>query len=462
MTAAAGKDACNCQSRGFMFDTIQMLNRYNAPTPRYTSYPPAPHWQAANAGLLISALRRSTAPLSIYVHIPFCERLCLYCGCNVIIKKDHSVAASYIDHLTSEMDLAEEAHGRLVTQMHWGGGTPTYLDPQQIRTLFNAITDRFVLDAGGEHSVEIDPRVTTLDHLRTLRLLGFNRLSIGIQDFDPYVQLAVRRLQTYEQTREVFEQARALGFDGINADLIYGLPKQTTSSFDKTLDLVLGLAPDRLAVFSYAHVPAIKRQQRSFEKYLPAEFDKLQLFLHAIGKLTSAGYEHLGLDHFARPGDPLIAARDNGSLHRNFQGYSTHSETDLLGFGVSAISHVGGTFAQNHREMAAWEDDIGADRLPVARGYVQSKDDSIRGAVIEECLCNGRISKEAIETRFRIRFDEYFMRELMRLYVLECDGLIEGRTSRTIRITPAGRVFSRAVAKVFDAFQPSPVASQAV
>jgi oxygen-independent coproporphyrinogen-3 oxidase len=213
------------------------------------------------------------------------------------------------------MDLAKEAHGRLVTQMHWGGGTPTYLDPQQIRTLFNAITDRFVLDAGGEHSVEIDPRVTTLDHLRTLRLLGFNRLSIGIQDFDPYVQLAVRRLQTYEQTREVFEQARALGFDGINADLIYGLPKQTTSSFDKTLDLVLGLAPDRLAVFSYAHVPAIKRQQRSFEKYLPAEFDKLQLFLHAIGKLTSAGYEHLGLDHFARPGDPLIAARDNGSLH---------------------------------------------------------------------------------------------------------------------------------------------------
>jgi oxygen-independent coproporphyrinogen-3 oxidase len=209
-------------------------------------------------------------------------------------------------------------------------------------------------------------------------------------------------------------------------------------------------------------VPAIKRQQKSFEKYLPAEAEKLRLFMDAIAKLTSAGYEHIGMDHFARPGDPLIAARDKGSLHRNFQGYSTHAETDLLGFGVSAISQVGRTFVQNHRELTAWEDDIGADRLPVARGYVQTKDDSIRSAVIEECLCSGRISKDVIETRFGIRFDEYFMRELMRLYILESDGLIEGRTSRIIRITPAGRIFIRAVAKVFDAFQPSAVASQAV
>jgi oxygen-independent coproporphyrinogen-3 oxidase len=295
-----------------------------------------------------------------------------------------------------------------------------------------------------------------------LRLLGFNRLSIGIQDFDPNVQLTVRRIQPYSRTREIFEQARSLGFESINADLIYGLPKQTRSSFDKTLDLVVSLAPDRLAVFSYAHVPAIKRQQRSFEKYLPAETEKLQLFMEAIARLTSAGYVHIGLDHFARPGDPLVAARDNGSLHRNFQGYSTHGETDLLGFGVSAISHVGRTFVQNHRELSTWEDAIGAGRLPVARGYVQTMDDSIRSAVIDECLCNGRISKDVIETRFGIRFDEYFMRELMRLHILESDGLIAGRTSPTIRITPAGRIFIRAVAKLFDTFQPAAVASQTV
>jgi oxygen-independent coproporphyrinogen-3 oxidase len=441
---------------------LELLQRYNTPTPRYTSYPPAPHWQAAHYGLLISALRLSTAPLSLYVHVPFCERLCLYCGCNVVVKKDHSVAGPYLDHLIEEMDLAEAAHGRLVTQMHWGGGTPTYLDPQQITKLFNAITARFSVAASGEHSIEIDPRVTTLDQLRTLRSLGFNRLSVGIQDFDWNVQLAVRRIQPYERTRELFEQARTLGFESINADLIYGLPKQTRTSFKKTLDLVLELSPDRLAVFSYAHVPSIKRQQKSFEKYLPPESEKLQLFVDAIQRLTSAGYEHIGMDHFARPGDPLVMSRDSGTLHRNFQGYTTHAETDLLGFGVSAISRVGKTFTQNHRDLADWEDEIDAGRLPVFRGYVLNKDDAIRAAVIEECLCNGRISKDATEKQFQIHFDDYFMPELMRLNELERDGLIEGRTSRTIRVTPAGRIFVRAVARVFDAFQASAVASKAV
>jgi oxygen-independent coproporphyrinogen-3 oxidase len=445
-----------------MTELLELLKRYNQPTPRYTSYPPAPHWQPARGGLLTSALRKSTAPLSIYLHIPFCERLCLYCGCNVVIKKDHSVADAYIENITEEMDLAEIAHHRAVTQMHWGGGTPTYLDPRQIAELFNAISERFYLTATGEFSIEIDPRVTTADHLRTLRSLGFNRLSVGIQDFDWNVQLTVRRIQPYEHTRELFEQARTLGFESINADLIYGLPKQTRQSFQKTLDLVLNLSPDRLAVFSYAHVPALKHQQRSFEKYLPSESEKLQLFLDAIQQLTSAGYEHIGMDHFARPGDPLVAARDNGSLHRNFQGYTTHGETDLLGFGVSAISHVGKTFTQNHRELSAWEDEVGAGRLPVFRGYIQTNDDAIRGAVIEECLSNGWISKDAIETRFQVHFDDYFMTELMRLNELERDGLVEGRTSRVIRLTPAGRIFVRAVARVFDTFQSSIVASKAV
>ena len=445
-----------------MTDVLELLKRYNEPTPRYTSYPPAPHWQTAHGGLLTSALRKSAAPLSVYVHIPFCERLCLYCGCNVVIKKDHAVAAPYIEHLIAEMDLAEVAHNRIVTQMHWGGGTPTYFSPRQITNLFNAIAERFSLAGSGEYSVEIDPRVTTAEHLRTLRALGFNRLSIGIQDFDWEVQLAVRRIQSYGVTSSLFEEARTLGFESINVDLIYGLPKQTRASFDRTLDLVCELNPDRIAVFSYAHVPALKRQQRSFEKYLPPEGEKLRLFVDAVQKLTRAGYEHIGMDHFAMPSDPLVAARDNGSLHRNFQGYTTHGETDLIGFGVSAISHVGNTFTQNCRELRAWEDEIDAGRIPVFRGYVQSNDDAIRAAVIEDCLCHGQISKDRIEKRFTMDFDDYFRPELMRLNELERDGLIEDRTSRFIRVTPAGRIFVRAVARVFDAFQASAVASKAV
>ncbi len=445
-----------------MLELLELLKRYNGPAPRYTSYPPAPNWHAAHRGMLISALRRSTSPLSIYVHVPFCERLCLYCGCNVVIRKDHGVADAYLKRIDEEIELAEVAHNRCVTQMHWGGGTPTYLDPRQITTLFHSIAGRFNLAAAGEFSVEIDPRVTTPDHLRALRSLGFNRLSVGIQDFDPQVQLAVHRMQSFEGTRDLFDMARALGFESINADLIYGLPRQNRPSFQQTLDQVLELSPDRLAVFSYAHVPALKKQQRSFERFLPAESEKLQLFRDAIEKLTSAGYEHIGMDHFARPSDPLVAARDNGSLHRNFQGYTTHGETDLLGFGVSAISYVGDTFTQNQRDLNAWDDDVAAGRLPVFRGYVQTKDDAIRAAVIEECLCGGRISKEKIEKRFKIDFDLYFLPELMRLVEHEGDGLVEGRMSRVIRVTPAGRMFLRAVARVFDSFQSAAVASKAV
>jgi len=376
--------------------------------------------------------------------------------------KDHSAGASYVKNLIQEIELADAAQHRVVTQMHWGGGTPTYLEPGQITELFNVIAGRFYLAANGEFSIEIDPRVTTSAHLQTLRSLGFNRLSMGIQDFDPNVQLAIRRIQPYSHTRELFDNARALGFESINADLICGLPKQTRSSFQKTLDLVLELDPDRLAVFSYAHVPVLKHQQRSYEKYLPSESEKHQLFVDAIHGLTTAGYEHICIDHFARPGDGLVVARDNGSLHRNFQGYTTHGETDLLGFGVSAISHVGNTFTQNHRELGAWEDEVGAGRLPVFRGYVQTKDDAIRAAVIEDCLCNGRISKDEIERRFQINFDDYFMSELMRLHEYERDGLIAERNTRTIRIRPAGRVFVRAIAKVFDTFQSAAVASKAV
>jgi oxygen-independent coproporphyrinogen III oxidase len=440
----------------------ELLSKYNQPAPRYTSYPPVPHWGSAGPDLLTSALKESSAPLSIYVHIPFCERLCLYCGCNVIVSKNHAIAPLYLDRLINEIDLVEVAHGRPVHQMHWGGGTPTYLTVPEIVRLFEALTARFPLASSGEFSIEIDPRVTNRDQLRTLRHVGFNRLSIGVQDFDNDVQLAVRRFQSFERTREVFDEARALGFESVNADLIYGLPKQTQSSFDRTLDALLELNPDRVALFSYAHVPSIKRQQKSFERYLPTEMEKLEIFMSGTFRLRSRGYEQIGMDHFARPSDPLVEASNNGTLHRNFQGYTTHVETDLIGFGVSAISHVGRTFAQSVRGLREYEDAIDNGRLAVFRGYVQSQDDAVRAAVIEDCLCSGWISKDAVEERFNIRFDEYFKSEVAYLKPMEQDQLVKGVTSRQIAVTPVGRVFIRSIAKVFDAFQPASVASKAV
>jgi oxygen-independent coproporphyrinogen-3 oxidase len=440
----------------------ELLQRYNQPAPRYTSYPPVPHWGAASGDLLRTAVTRSSAPLSIYVHIPFCERLCLYCGCNVVVKKDHSMADAYIDRLLAEMDLLDVAHGRAVTQIHWGGGTPTYLNPEQLTRLFLALRDRFSLVEGGEFSIEIDPRVTTREHVETLRSLGFNRLSIGIQDFDADVQLAVRRFQPFDRTRELFATARELGFESINADLIYGLPKQTRASFNKTVDLLLTLKPDRIAAFSYAHVPSIKRQQRAFEKHLPSEMEKLQIFMDAIERLTSAGYCHIGMDHFARPSDPLVRASANGTLHRNFQGYTTHAETDLIAFGVSSISHVGETFTQNVRELTEYDQAVRSGRLPIFKGYVQTRDDQVRSAVIEDCLCNSIISKDRIEERFGIDFDGYFAEELERLKIFEIDGLVGGRTTQQIRVTPPGRLFVRSIARIFDVFQPAAVASKAV
>jgi oxygen-independent coproporphyrinogen-3 oxidase len=362
----------------------------------------------------------------------------------------------------AEMDLLRQTHGRVVTQMHWGGGTPTYLDPAQITYLFNAIVTRFTVPATAEMSIEIDPRVTSRDHLKTLRFLGFNRLSVGIQDFDPKVQAAVRRFQSLEVTRRVFEDARDLGFESINADLIYGLPMQTSFSFSATLDQVIELNPDRVAAFGYAHVPSIKRQQRSFEKFLPDDSEKLDLWMLANKRFTAAGYEHIGMDHYARPEDPLVAARNDGTLHRNFQGYTTHAGMDLLGFGVSAISNVAGTYTQNYRDLSEYQACLRQSRHPVFRGYMLSNDDEIRATVIESLLCNGIVLKEDIEKRFAVVFDDYFQPELRRLNELEQDGLIDRRVARAIMVTPVGKVFVRSVARVFDAFQPSVVASKAV
>lgn len=442
---------------------IGLLDHYNKPTPRYTSYPPVPHWRDdVGAECLMSALEASVRPLSIYIHIPFCERLCLYCGCNVVIKKDHSVAVPYLHHLIHEMDLARVAHRRRVTQIHWGGGTPTYLDSNQIELLYHTIRERFEVEDNAEISIEIDPRVTGWGQLQTLRRLGFNRLSMGIQDFDPLVQETVHRLQSYEMTRETFEQARSLEFESINVDLMYGLPFQSTPSFNKTIDLVLRLNPDRIAVFSYAHVPSLKHQQRAIEKNLPSEEEKLNLFIAAIRRFAEAGYEHIGMDHFARPDDPLsVAARDR-TLHRNFQGYTTHAGTELLAFGVSSISHVGDTFVQNHRDLPHYEQALAENRFPSFRGYKLTEDDRIRGAVIENILCHNVVVKEEFEKRFGIAFDDYFRDELVQLKGFEADGLVDTSENGTIRVTSTGRVFVRSIAQVFDAFQPQPIASKAV
>jgi oxygen-independent coproporphyrinogen-3 oxidase len=440
----------------------ELLKRYNQTAPRYTSYPPIPHWGPADEHLLLNALQRSSAPLSIYLHIPFCERLCLYCGCNTVISRNHSVTNPYLQRLIAEMDIAEASHGRKVTQIHWGGGTPTYLDSDQLTRLYNALSHRFDIARNAEVSIEIDPRVTTPTHLETVRGLGFNRLSMGIQDFDENVQRAVRRIQSFESTRALFALAHALKFESISADLIYGLPLQTASSFARTLNSMLELRPDRLSVFSYAHVPSVKRQQKAFEPLLPNETEKARLFDDAVRVLTAAGYEHIGMDHFALPDDPLVQARNNGTLHRNFQGYTTHAETDLLGFGVSAIGHVGDTFVQNYRDLKTYAAAIDNGHLPVCRGYEQSRDDKLRGAVIESWLCNGFISKQEIEDDFGINFDEYFESQFDQLRTFEADGLIQGAVSRIIRSTPTGRLFMRTVAKAFDAFQTVGAAARAV
>src|SRR5579884_972400 len=438
-----------------------LLQKYNRPAPRYTSYPPAPHWNSAGEDLLHAALSKSDRPLSIYVHIPFCERLCLYCGCNVIISKDHSRAAGYIDHVIQEMDLLSEAHGRIVNQIHWGGGTPTYLDAGLMRRLYHAIASRFETSPDLEASIEIDPRVTTTEHLRVLRELGFNRLSAGIQDFDPKVQAAVRRIQPFDATQDLLNEARRLGFESINVDLIYGLPFQTAASFDRTLELVRRLNPDRIAVFSYAHVPSMKKQQTALAANLPSDEDKLGLFLLAIDRLSAAGYEYIGMDHFAKPNDPLTAALRNGTLHRNFQGYTTHAESDLLSFGVSSISHVGGTFVQNVRELPLYEAGIEAKHVPAVRGYVLTRDDRIRGMVIEKILCHAELWKREIELQFGIQFDSYFESEMAQLDELEQDGLVTGGRSGVLQVTQVGRIYIRCIAQVFDAFKAAAVASRA-
>src|SRR5437868_2334127 len=371
----------------------EFLARYNRPGPRYTSYPTAPVWNdafgAADLEAAHAAADAARTPISLYMHLPFCESLCLFCACNVIIQKDKRVSIPYFDVLKKEIARVSEAvsREREVVQFHWGGGTPTYSAPAQLEDLFGYTKERFTFSREAEIGIEVDPRVTSREHLETLRRLGFNRLSMGIQDFHEPVQNAINRIQPYEITRDLIQAARGLGFDSINVDLIYGLPYQTSETFAHTVDQIAGLAPDRIALFSYAHVPWLKKQQGAFAAHLPEGMQKFEIFRTGLLKFLEAGYLYIGMDHFAKPGDELAIAQQKRTLHRNFQGYTTKAGADLYGMGVTAISGIQNAYAQNHRDLAAWEKAVGERGIATMRGYKLSEDDRLRRAVISRLLC---------------------------------------------------------------------------
>lgn len=438
------------------FDSA-LIRRFDVPGPRYTSYPTADRFgDGFDAPTLARHLATIQAGqnLSLYFHIPFCNTVCYYCACNKIITKDRSRSARYIDYLLREMALQAGliAAPRKVVQMHWGGGTPTFLSAEEIRTLMRGIRQHFELQADGEYSIEVDPRKVTREMVALLAEEGFNRMSLGVQDFDPLVQKAVNRIQSVEETRLVLDAAREYGFGSVSVDLIYGLPHQSVERFARTLDTVLAMQPDRLALYNYAHLPTrFMPQRRINAEDIPAPDEKLQILALAINRLGEAGYVYIGMDHFARPDDELTVAQREGRLQRNFQGYSTHAECDLVAFGVSSISKAGGTFSQNQRDIEAYYAALDAGQLPVMRGWVLSDDDKLRNHVIQTLMCHFSLTFEAIETAYGIRFQAYFAEELVALRDLAEAGLLTIDACGLV-VTDAGRMLVRIIAMVFDRY----------
>ncbi len=438
---------------------LPLVQKYNMAGPRYTSYPPATvfhdGFDAAAAAAELAAGNRTPRDLSLYFHLPFCETLCWFCGCTTVITLDHGLATTYLDRLEREMDLVAPAlhPDRRVAQLHWGGGTPTFLRPAEIRRLGAAIQSRFRRADDLEASVEVDPRRITRDHVEALRDAGFNRASLGVQDVDPKVQEAVHRIQPHETTSEVVRWLRDAGFTSINVDLIYGLPHQTPDSFARTLDAVLEFAPDRFAVFSYAHVPWMKPSQKIFEKraVMPAPETKLAILKLLTERLTGeAGYVYIGMDHFARATDELAVAQSRRTLQRNFQGYSTRGGTDIHGFGMSAISQTDDAYWQNLKELPRYQAAVDEGRLPVARGYRVTEEDKLRRVVIMEVMCNLGLDYDALSHRLGVPVREHFAAEIEGLADLEADGLVR-RTPGALEITDLGRLLVRVIAMRFDA-----------
>ena len=446
-------------NQDLIFDA-ELIKRYDTAGPRYTSYPTAVqfHDQFGEAEYR-QALARSNAfggPLSLYFHIPFCDTVCYYCACNKIVTKDRSRSAPYLTLLEKEMDLVAKDvdASRVVDQLHWGGGTPTFLSFDEMRRLMDATRQRFQLrdDDTGEYSIEIDPREADAATVKLLRELGFNRMSLGVQDFDPAVQKAVNRIQSPEETFAVLDAARAEGFHSVSIDLIYGLPHQNVESFLKTLDRVLETRPDRLSVFNYAHLPSrFKPQRRINDADLPAPAEKLAILQASIEHLTAAGYVFIGMDHFALPDDSLAIAQREGSLHRNFQGYTTHVECDLLAFGVSSISQVAGCYSQNVKEMDAYEAALNEGRLPIERGLCMGEDDHIRRDLIMELICQFSLDYAGFGARHGIHVQDYFAEALGRLQPMVADGLIE-MNEAGIRVLPRGRLLIRNICMPFDRY----------
>ncbi len=440
------------------FDTlVALIGRYDRPGPRYTSYPTAVEFtaafdEAAYRAQLAEAARTST-PISLYLHLPFCEERCSFCGCSVIITKKREVAAHYLTYLHRELAMLADALGerRQVVQYHWGGGTPTYLSPAQIAALQAVVASHFDIRDGAEVAIEVDPRVTSVEQLALLRDLGFNRLSLGVQDFTPEVQAAVNRIQSEPLTRMLFDAARDLGFESINVDLIYGLPLQTRATFGATVDAVVAMRPDRVAVYSYAHVPWIRGHQKYLNPDdLPAAERKIELFVEAMERFRAAGYAQIGMDHFALPTDELAVASAAGRLHRNFMGYTTRPAPDMLAAGVSGIGDVGGAFAQNTKKLSEYYAAIDAGRFPIERGYRLDRDDHVRRLVITSLMCNFRINQRDVEARFGIEFATYFEQELGELNGSAVpDGFVT-IDDEAIAVTPLGRLFVRNVAMTFD------------
>ncbi len=442
-----------------VFD-LDLIKRYDQSGPRYTSYPTAvefdPAFDATRYAEVCRETNASGRPLSLYFHIPFCDTVCFYCACNKIATKDRTLVRPYLDRVYQEMAMQSALFDddRVVEQLHWGGGTPTFISHAQMRELMDQTRKHFKLadDEHGEYSIEIDPREASGDTIELLREIGFNRMSLGVQDFDPRVQQAVNRIQSEEETMAVLEAARAAGFRSISIDLIYGLPHQTAESFMDTVERIIAVAPDRLSVFNYAHLPArFMPQRRIDDDDLPRPEVKLEILQAATERLTEAGWLYIGMDHFARPDDELARAQRDGTLYRNFQGYSTHSNCDLIGLGVTSIGMVGKTYGQNRRELDAYYEDIDAGRLPVFRGIELNRDDEIRRDVITRLICHFRLDFADVERHWGIDFHDYFGRSLAKLEGMQQDGLL-AVDAQGIGVLPKGRLLIRNICMAFDAY----------
>lgn len=446
----------------------QLIHRYNIVGPRYTSYPTAPQLSDTfTEPKLREALQQSNrnqTPLSLYFHIPFCDTVCYYCACNKIITANKNHARTYLQRLYKEMAMQsaiadsiykETGSGRrIVEQLHWGGGTPTFLSDNQKRELMAQISNHFQLlyDDSGDYSIEVHPGRMNLETISVLRELGFNRLSMGVQDFDPQVQQSVNRFNSIEQVEKLITAARREQFHSISIDIIYGLPKQTLSSIKTTLAQIIALSPDRLSLFNYAHMPHLfKTQLQIDQSALPAPEEKLQMLHYAIETLCQAGYRYIGMDHFAKPSDSLVRAQKQGLLQRNFQGYSTHGNCDLLAFGVSAISSVGNSLVQNHKAIADYNRAIDKGELPLSRGLCLSDDDLLRKQVIMQLICQFRLDISALEGQYGVGFSDYFATEIMQLQQMVKDGLIK-IDRREIQVLEPGKLLIRAICMVFDAY----------